>query len=562
MTNRRKGRMSLTVKLNVLILVIIVVLAGGLIAIACRINHSRVDRQFRENTEQAASAVAYFMDGDYAGRLLEALQSDDFRAAREEALAAEDGEIILRWLEEQGLYEGFQGQMQILRESRDRLGAKFVYVQSLEGEVFINLMDPNEDLFYVGSRVTAEKEFGAYRGNMVIPATISTSEYGWLCSAYQPLFSLDGKVTAMIGVDMDMNIEMRERQYFVIHVLLYSVVLIILSVLAGVLLMRRIATRPLAMLSRSAVGFAAGEKALSMDEIINLPIRSGDEIGDLYQEIRAMQGRIVEYTDHLTRVTREKERIGTELNIAAKIQADMLPRIFPPFPDRPEFDLYATMDPAREVGGDFYDFFLVDDDHIALVMADVSDKGVPAALFMVITKTLIKNQVQLGKNPAEALRNVNEQLREGNTAGLFVTVWLAVIEISTGRGLAANAGHEHPAIRRAGGKYELIVYRHSPVVGVLEDMCFPEHSFELHPGDSLFVYTDGVPEATDAQGRQFGTDRMLEALNREPDALPRELLQNVRKEIEAYKGEALQFDDITMLNYQYKGPNEKILQNH
>ena len=164
-----------------------------------------------------------------------------------------------------------------------------------------------------------------------------------------------------------------------------------------------------------------------------------------------MQGRIVEYLDNLTTVTAEKERIGAELNIAAQIQNDMLPRIFPPFPERKDFDIYATMDPAKEVGGDFYDFYLIDDDHLCLVMADVSGKGVPASLFMTIAKTLIKNRAQLGESPSEILYNVNNQLCDGNEAELFVTVWLAIIELSTGKGIAANAGHEHPALRRKDG---------------------------------------------------------------------------------------------------------------
>ena len=251
---------------------------------------------------------------------------------------------------------------------------------------------------------------------------------------------------------------------------------------------------------------------------------------------------------------KEKERIGAELNVATQIQADMLPRIFPAFPERNEFDLFASMAPAKEVGGDFYDFFLVDDDHIALVMADVSGKGVPAALFMVIAKTLIKNRALLGESPATVLKNVNEQLCEGNEAELFVTVWLAVIEISTGKGMAANAGHEHPVLRRAGGRYELVTYRHSPAVATMEGIRFREHPFELHPGDSLFVYTDGVPEATNSKDELFGNDRMLEALNSEPDAVPEQLLKNVRSGIDTFVGDAPQFDDITMLGFTYMGP--------
>ena len=214
------------------------------------------------------------------------------------------------------------------------------------------------------------------------------------------------------------------------------------------------------------------------------------------------------------RNAQEKERIGAELNVATQIQADMLPSIFPAFPERKDFDIYATMDPAKEVGGDFYDFFLIDGDHLGMVMADVSGKGVPAALFMVIAKTLLKNSTMKGGQPADIVAEVNNQLCEGNEAQLFVTAWLAVLELSTGRGVAVNAGHEHPCLRRAEGSFELVKYRHSPALATMEGIPFRQHEFRLQPGDTLFVYTDGVCEATNADNELFGEERMVEALNR------------------------------------------------
>ncbi len=282
--------------------------------------------------------------------------------------------------------------------------------------------------------------------------------------------------------------------------------------------------------------------------------RTGDEIEILAESFEKLSARTLQYVDEVQRVTAEKERIGAELGMATAIQASQLPHLFPAFPDRTEFDIYASMIPAREVGGDFYDFFLVDHDHIALVMADVSGKGVPAALFMMIAKILIRNRVQSGESPAKALARVNDQLLEGNEAELFVTVWLAVLEIPTGKGVAANAGHEHPVLRRADGAYELVTYRHSPAVATIEGMRFREHEFELRPGDSLFVYTDGVAEATNAENELFGTDRMLSALNREPDAAPEQVLRNVKEGIDGFVAEAEQFDDITMLCLKYNGP--------
>ncbi len=276
-------------------------------------------------------------------------------------------------------------------------------------------------------------------------------------------------------------------------------------------------------------------------------IRTGDEVQMLSESLLKMEQDINAYIENLTRVTAEKERIGAELDVAARIQANMLPSIFPPFPDRKEIDIYATMTPAKEVGGDFYDFFLVDDDHLALVMADVSGKGVPAALFMVIAKTLLKNRAQMGVSPKEVLESVNNQLCENNESEMFVTVWFGIYQLSTGRLVAANAGHEYPAIRRGGSGFELFKDRHGFVLAGMENSRYREYELTLEPGEAIFVYTDGVAEATDAQNNLFGTDRMLQALNRCPEASAQETLARVKEEIDRFVGDAPQFDDITML---------------
>ena len=250
----------------------------------------------------------------------------------------------------------------------------------------------------------------------------------------------------------------------------------------------------------------------------------------------------------------ELDRLDKELKLAADIQINMLPMVFPPFPDRKEFDLYASMTPAKEVGGDFYDFFLTDDDHLALVIADVSGKGIPAALFMTVAKTLIKNQLMTGCDPAAALERVNLQLCERNSSMMFVTVWTAVLEISTGRGWACNAGHENPGIRHAGGDFELLKYKHDMFIGVNKKAKYQIREFELCPGDSVFVYTDGVPEATGAENKEmFGTERLTATLNQNADADPEKLIHKVYEAVNRFADNAPQFDDITMLCLKYYG---------
>ena len=249
----------------------------------------------------------------------------------------------------------------------------------------------------------------------------------------------------------------------------------------------------------------------------------------------------------------EKERIGAELELATRIQSNSLPKDFPPFPDRHEFDIFASMNPAKEVGGDLYDFFLIDDDHLALVIGDVSGKGVPAALFMMVAQALIHHVAMREGDPAKILQIVNEEICARNPEEMFVTVWLGVLEISTGRLTAANAGHEFPAMKEAGGSFELVKDKHGFVVGGMEGMRYRAYTLQMQPGSKLFVYTDGVPEATDSHEELFGADRMLQALRAREDGTPSEVLEAVNSAVSAFVGDAPQFDDLTMLCLQYNG---------
>ena len=332
-------------------------------------------------------------------------------------------------------------------------------------------------------------------------------------------------------------------------ILILLFVVVILSISSALVLSKRI-VKPLNTMTRTMESLSVTREQFRMEDIY----RTGDEIEVLAEKFASLSARTIHYVGQVKKVTAEKERIKSELGMATAIQVSQLPHLFPAFPDRKEFDIYASMTPAKEVGGDFYDFFLVDDDHIGLVMADVSGKGVPAALFMMVSKILIRNRVQNGEGPGEALRNVNNQLMEGNEVEFFVTVWLAVVEISTGRGVVVNAGHEHPVLRRSDGKFELIKYRHSLAVAAMEDVRFKEREFQLYPGDTVFVYTDGVAEASNSKNELYGTDRMLSILNQNLDADPEEVLRGVMRGINDFVDGAEQFDDITMLCFRYNGP--------
>ncbi len=296
-----------------------------------------------------------------------------------------------------------------------------------------------------------------------------------------------------------------------------------------------------------------GEENLRFD--MEETYRTGDEIEILADSFSRLSRKTIDYVEQVRTVTAEKEKISSELKMAANIQSSMLPHNFPPFPDRKEFDLYADMDPAKEVGGDFYDFFLIDDDHLCLVIADVSGKGVPGALFMMISKVILENCAFLSASPDEILARANNAICSNNQAEMFVTVWLGILEISTGKLTAANAGHEYPVLKRAGGSYELFKDRHGFVLGGMAGMKFRPYEMQLNPGDRLFLYTDGVPEATDAQNELFGTQRMLAALNEKETAGPKEVLQVIHEAVDDFVKDAEQFDDMTMLCLEYRGPD-------
>lgn len=292
-------------------------------------------------------------------------------------------------------------------------------------------------------------------------------------------------------------------------------------------------------------------------------MRTGDEIELLADAFEKMSLKMKGYVGEIVKITSEKQRLDTELAVGADIQKNMLPNHFPAFPGRKEFDLYAVMDPAREVGGDFYDFFLIDQDHLAVVMADVSGKGVPAALFMVVSKTLIKNATLSGmySGPAQILSGVNDLLCEGNDDDMFVTVWLGILTVSTGSLVSACAGHEYPVFYRKESGFVMEKDPHGMPMGGMTGLRYEEANWKLNPGDMLFLYTDGVPEANNSKEELFGNERMLAALsysmsrNEETGKVRLQpFLKTVRSQIDEFAGDTPQFDDLTMLCLQYEGP--------
>jgi len=407
----------------------------------------------------------------------------------------------------------------------------------------------------------------AMAGNSIV-RTVSVGEDNF-CMASSPITSMGWTLVSVMEKEVmdepvdglvrlteqysDLTVTVLKADMLKIQVFVVGIMILVFVIgsIATLFVAKRI-TRPIQLMTQRMAEIEGD----NFDFTMAPEYYTHDEIQVMAKTFSDLSARTRKYLATISEITAEKERIRAELDVAAHIQADMLPKVFPPYPERKEFDLYASMTPAKEVGGDFFDFFFIDENRLALVIADVSGKGVPAALFMVIAKTLIKTRAQLGGSPADILFDVNNQLCNGNDSSFFVTVWLAIIDVATGKVVSTNAGHEHPAVRPAGGLYELDMYMHSPPLAMMENLRYSEHEFVMKPGDSLFVYTDGIPEATSLDNELMGTEKMLEALNSDPDAGPEKVLSDVEKGVKDFVGNAEQFDDMTMLCFRYNGNPE------
>ncbi|MBQ9275984.1 MAG: SpoIIE family protein phosphatase [Clostridia bacterium] len=374
-------------------------------------------------------------------------------------------------------------------------------------------------------------------------------------NSLMPIKDSTGKVTGIIVVQQTMELITELGMSYTWLIVITTVVLIVVTVFGYILLVRKQFVTPIKAIVEEAQRFAKDNS--EAEHPIDGEISNIHELSMLGEAIGQMEIDTLKNIKNLSQAIKDKQKINSELGIAKQIQEASLPNTFPAFPDRTEFDLFASMRPAKQVGGDFYDFFLVDDDHLALVIADVSGKGVPAALFMMVTKILIYERTMLGGTPAEVLEFVNNRICEHNQAEMFVTVWLGILEISTGKLTATNAGHDSPAIIKHTGVGDFISSKRGLVVGAMSGSKYHNFELTLEKGDKLFMFTDGVPESTDANKQMFTLKRTGETLCALHDKDPKTIIEGMELAIKEFVGDAPQFDDTTMLCVEYKGAPDK-----
>ena len=530
MKKKMTGKLGVKIARNVVIMTLLLGIA--LVTFSFFSFRKTFRNVYSDKAENSVRMVADMIDGDRIGDYAHTLEKDEYYEELERLFSA------------------------LKRDS----GASYLYMFYPEDDHFIYILDAyceGDDIDTI-SALGDVYEYEDMEYRYLVPdvqAKQPSTElilgqdvgFGTSVSAWAPVLNSGGDLMAMVEVDYEMTIVETDMKKYVVLFTLVTLVGIAIIMLALLVYIRKVLSEPLGDITEIIESFKDGEFRMEGKEI-----KTGDEIENVYETFVRMIAKIDDYVDNITRITAEKGRIETELNVATQIQADMLPNIFPAFPGRKEIDIFATMRPAKEVGGDFYDFFLIDDTHLAFLIADVSGKGVPAALFMVIAKTIIKNHASMGTPVNEVFERTNNQLCEGNKEGFFVTSWLGVLDMQTGVLEYANAGHNPPVIMRKDG-CEWNECVPGLVLAAMEDMPYKRYEMKLNPGDRILLYTDGVPESINSSTEAYGEDKLIEEYERTRKMSVEDSIHYIQKSVDEFVGEEEQFDDITMLVLEYKG---------
>ncbi|MDR1377389.1 MAG: SpoIIE family protein phosphatase [Synergistaceae bacterium] len=544
----KSGR-GLEKKLTLILLAFAVIISAGIGNIGYR---TYVDNTFARYRRMATSVW---------GLARELVDADDMKACLERGVKS-------------AAYEKTQAALDRVKEN---LGVTYIYLFDMTpgGEALYYLTatnDQEKNAQKAGEKINSlgdkdrfpddvTRQLSKVGGDSPLTEIVNRTQYGYMLGVYAPVTDSRGEKIGLLGVDFDMNEINATLTSYATTVAVNAAATALFFTALLIFFVRRNVTEPIKVIAEKASAFVGAERSENDLFAIKLHIEKKDEIGVLASSFEKMTEDLVKYISELTATVAARERIKSELDVARGIQAGMLPSLFPAFPHKSEFDLYASMTPAKEVGGDFYDFFMTDDSHVVLVIADVSGKGVPAALFMMVARTLIKREARLGDEPSYVLKRVNDTLCEGNSVCMFVTAFIAVYDTRTGLLKYANAGHNPPLIIKSLGEVRLLESPPSLVLAIDENARYVSREITIEPGDSLFLYTDGVTEAFNDKGELFSEARLTGAFaakesERLPSAFPspgrksaRDIVERVSDELQNFVGDAEQSDDITMLAF-------------
>ncbi len=533
---KRKFKTSIIKTIILGIVLLICITAGGSAAIGYAEFSTVIEDQYRHHANMTANTVSKFINGDTLDQYLETKQKDEEYIRTENVLQtiADNADCAVIYV-----------------AKVDKEAQKRIYIYDVVGK------DYPLDIFELGYEYSVGDNFLSGYESLEQGSQLKNFMYGssGTLGAYTttiaPIYNSDGEIAGICGVVKTMSLLKESRASFLRSVLALAIVLALVVGSNSIYTMRKRIVIPLRMIVDETERFANE----SQDERGNLSekLQVSNEIGELAEAIDKMEESVVSNVRELLTVTAEKNRIGAELDIATQIQERTLPRMTESFPGREEIDVYAVMDPAKAVGGDFYDCFFIDENHFAMIIADVSGKGVPAALFMMVSKVLLKTVAMANSDPGTILENVNQKLCEDNQSDMFVTVWLGILDLRTGLIQASSAGHEYPILKEGADGFHMLKDRHGFVLGGMDGARYKTYSIQLNKGDCIFLYTDGLPEAINSEEEQFGMERMIASLNRQDNTDPENLIGKILSDAGDFVGDAEQFDDTTILCLRYNG---------
>ena len=548
--------------------VVLLIFGLSILLISYYNNKRSIDNYYTDASERLTNMLAISQEGDYIANLIKVIETDEFQSIRDKALKADDMNPVVQYLIDKGMYNEYTLLCDWLKELKTgELDVERIDIYTRSDNTLTYIVSDLGDLQTLGLKMDASdsdmfnKDHFLDGGNPVKDSgnthidsyIVKENENAAYSYGFYPIHDSDGNSVATLNLVLDMNDVYKSQDNYLIAMIIIITLLTSIIAIVGIIWLRKNAIIPIEQITKSVRQFENNGEGYYKDNILEYDIHTGNELEDLYNSVNSMQKHMVDYLDNLKESTAERERMGLEVYIASQIQTGMLEKIEPNYVGKPEYDVYATMDPAKEVGGDFYDLFMVDDDHMAFMVADVSGKGVGAAFMMSIAKALIKTYAQLGQTPAEIIKNVDKRISPKNEAALFVTVWLGIVDFNTGHVVSCNAGHDYPFIMHKDEGFVLTKDVHGPPVAFIPDMEFPEVEFDLLPGDRVFLYTDGLNEAKREDGERFGIERMKEILDSHKEDDNKTTLAAMKKAVDEFVGDEPQFDDMTMLGFTFKG---------
>ena len=522
------------------------------------------EKQFNEKNEQIAEATAAYFQDERLSQLAHLVLSPEFTAVREQMSWGDDRTKLDELVMSSGLSEFESRAREMLTRMQNVFAIDSTYIAACDGKACYFVLGPRDYGLLEGEKLqyslTPEQCSAGETVNLSYSEFVEKGTYGSERTTYyngvsvSPIGEKDGEYTYWMASESDILLFMADELNHLFQVILFMIAETIVFGLIGVAVMRKHLTRPIIHIKDNAEKFTTENSVTQSAKPEDPGIRSNDELEDLSQSLYHLEKNVSKTQGELKKISEERGKLQAELSIATEIQQGVLPR---EFPKTDVYDLYALMDPAREVGGDFYDFFPLDEDHLCLVIGDVSDKGIPAALFMMTSKTMLKAHAMSSRDPAETLTAVNRTLCEYNPAEMFVTVWMGILDLKTGLLTASNGGHEYPMFQLGEKPFEVMEDPHGLVLGAMPAAKYRNYEVQMNPGDRLFVYSDGATDAVNTETKDFGLTRLHETVVKAAECSDVQgLITAVRKQLDDYSRGADQFDDITLLTLNYYGQKE------